>query len=102
MGNKRLIIDFLRRMRFGYCTICIQLHRMRLVRIYLVIVPLHSAASCMRLVRMYLVVPYAFSRSTVPYRFYCIYNYMPYRREKGGDAGFRCRGSGVPDLYKKI
>ena len=102
VGNERLIIDFLRRMRFGYCAVCVRLHRMCLVRTRLVIVPLRSAASRMRSVRMHLVVPYMFSRSAVPCRFCRVYSCMPYGREKGGDAGFRCRGSGVPDLYKKI
>ena len=40
-------------MRFGYCAICVWLHRMRLVRTRLVIVPLRLAASRMRSVRMH-------------------------------------------------
>ena len=102
VGNERLITDFLRRMRFSCYAICVRLHRMRLVRTHLVIVPLCLAVSRMRSVRMHLVMPYAFSRSAVPYRICRVYSCMPYGREKGGDAGFKCCGSGVPDLYKKI
>ena len=102
VGNERLITDFLKCMRFSCCAVCIRLHRMRLVRICLVIVPLRSAASRMRSVHIHLVVLYAFSRSTVLCRFCRVYSCIPYGREKGGDASFRCRGSGVLDLYKKI
>ena len=84
VGNKRLITDFLRRMRFGYYAICVQLYRIRLVRTRLVIVPLRLAASRIHLVHMQLVVPYAFSYSAVPCRFCRVYSCMPYGREKGG------------------
>ena len=52
VGNERLITDFPRRMWFGCCAVCVQLHRMRLVRTRLVVVPLRSAASRMRSVRV--------------------------------------------------
>jgi hypothetical protein len=103
VGNKRLIADLPRRIRFGYYAVCVRLYRIRLVRTRLVVVPLRSAASRIRSVRMRSVTPYAFGRSAVPYRYrFCrIYSYMLYGREKGGDAGFRCRGLGILDLYKK-
>ena len=55
VGNKRLITDFLRRMRFGYRAVYIQLYRIRLVRTRLVIVLLRLAASRIYLVYIHLV-----------------------------------------------